>query len=244
MFSMTVQSTINREVQFLQGLVKNVPLATAKALTFTAERVREAEREEINKVFDRPTPYTRNSLFLKSATPQRLESRVWFKDYHGTQQHYLVPQVEGGQRPLKAFERHLIAAGWLKHGEYVVPGERAQLDAYGNMNRGQIVQILSALRALPQQGYLANRNARSEARRAKSKRPRALVNYFVGRPNPKSPVGVWERVPNSGGLRPIMIFVNKLQYRVRFKFYEIAQRVTDREFPIQLRKTLGRSAAI
>lgn len=45
----------------------------ATALTRTAQDVREAVRQELPRVFDRPTPYTLNSLFVRPATAQRLQ---------------------------------------------------------------------------------------------------------------------------------------------------------------------------
>ena len=213
-------------------------LAAAKALTFTAEAVRQAERAEMRRVFDRPTPYTINSLFLKGATPQNLEARVWFKTL-GAKSHYLSPQVDGGARLPKAFEMHLRSAGILPQGMFAVPGGRAQLDAYGNFKSSELVKLLSALRALPQQGYLANRSAASARRRAKQKRPRALVNYFVGAPKRGGPMGVWERV-GQAGLRPILIFVRAPRYRKRFDFYGIAQRVAGEVFPVKYERELQR----
>jgi len=230
MFTLSVKSNIEAVAKRFALQNHERALATAKALTFTADRV-----------FDRPTPFTLNSLYLRGATPARLEARVWFKDLR-FREHYLVPQVHGGDRPLKRFEKYLQRNGWMPAGMYAVPGERADLDAYGNMSRGQIVKILSALRALPETGYLANRSTASAARRAKSKRRKALTNYFVGSPNPGAPAGVWERV-GLKGLRPILIFVRAPRYRARFYFYVIANRVAQREFPALMERALQRAAS-
>ena len=239
MLTITMKSNIAEVTKRFRDLhQEQIPLAVAKALTFTAERVRDAERREMQRVFDRPTPFTLNSLYLRGATPARLEARVWFKDLR-FKQHYLVPQVQGGDRPLKRFEKYLQDSGWLPRGMFVVPGSRADLDAYGNVSRGQLIKVLSALRALPQTGYLANRSAASAARRAKSKRPKALVNYFVGKPKPSSPDGIWERV-GPLGLRPIFIFIRAPHYAVRFRFYEIAERTAQREFNAILEHELQR----
>lgn len=240
MFSMSVKSNVDDVRRNFNAKRVNIPLATAKALTFTAEAVQAAEKKEMQQVFDRATPFTLNSLYLKAATPNRLVARVWFKDLR-FKAHYLVPQVEGGDRPLKRFEKFMQSKGLLPVGMYAVPGSRADLDAYGNMSRGQIVKILSALQALPETGYLANRSARSTARRAKSKKPRALVNYFVGRPNPSAPMGVWERVGEQG-LRPILIFIKAPRYKKRFDFYGIAVEVSNREFPWRLDRALRSSS--
>lgn len=240
MFKMDARSNINEALRNFKDWRVNVPLATAKALTFTGQAVQAAEKQEMPRVFDRPTPFTLNSLYLKPATWADLSVRVFFKDLRW-KAHYLVPQVEGGNRPLKRFEQMLQSRGLMPVGMFAVPGSRADIDAYGNMSRGQLVKILSALNALPETGYLANRSAASAARRARSKKPKALTNYFVGRPTPKDPIGVWERVGKTG-LRPILIFVKTPRYKKRFDFYGIANNVATREFPLNLDRTL-RSAS-
>lgn len=240
MFTLNVRSNVSEALKEFRAFRVNVPLATAKAMTFTAEAVRAEEKTEMLRVFDRPTPFTLNSLYLKPATPSTLTARVYFKDLRW-KAHYLIPQVEGGGRPLKRFEKMLQSRGQMPVGMFAVPGERADLDAYGNMSRGQLIKILSALNALPEAGYLANRSAASAARRARSRKPKALVNYFVGRPSSKDPIGVWERIGKTG-LRPILIFVKAPRYKKRFDFYRIANNVATREFPLRLERAL-RSAS-
>lgn len=234
MFTLSMQSNIEQVTRYMRGTREQIALATAKALTFTAERVRDAERQEMQRVFDRPTPFTLNSLYLRSATPGNLQARVWFKDLRNGP-HYLVPQVYGGERPLKRFEKFLQSSGWLPVGMYVVPGSRAALDRNGNIDKGELIRVLSALRALPQTGYLANRSQRSARRKGKR-----LINYFVGRPNPQSPDGIWQRVGLTG-LRPIYMFVSRPQYQKRFRFHEIATDTSNRWFDQLLEKELKRA---
>lgn len=240
MFTMSVKSNVSDALRDFKSWRVNVPLATAKALTFTGQDVQAAEVKEMRRVLDRPTPFTLSSLYLKSATWADLTVRVFFKDLRW-KAHYLVPEVEGGDRPLKRFEKMLQSRGLLPVGMFAVPGERADLDAYGNMSRGQLIKILSALQALPETGYLANRSAASAARRARSKKPKALINYFVGRPKQSDPMGVWERVGKTG-LRPILIFVKAPRYKKRFDFYGVARNVSTREFPLHLDRALHSSS--
>ena len=95
MLTITMKSNIAEVTRRFRDLhQEQIPLAVAKALTFTAERVRDAEKREMQRVFDRPTPFTLNSLYLRGATPARLESRVWFKDLR-FKKHYLLQQVKG-----------------------------------------------------------------------------------------------------------------------------------------------------
>ena len=106
MMQVSVESNINDVLRKFRARREQLPVAMAKALTFTAERVRDAEKKAIEGAFDRPTPFTLNSLYLRGATPQRLEARVWLKDLR-FREHYLVPQIRGGERPLKRFEKYL-----------------------------------------------------------------------------------------------------------------------------------------
>jgi hypothetical protein len=234
MFALSMQSNIAAATADVRGTREQIALATAKALTFTAERVQTAEKQEMQRVFDRPTQFTINSLYLRGATPFRLEAKVWFRDLR-YKAHYLIPQIAGGDRNLKRFEKFLQSAGKLPVGMYAVPGAGARLDQYGNMSRGQIVQVLSALRALPEAGYLANKTRRTGARRN-----RVTDLLFVGRPHPGWPMGVWQR-QGLMRLKPILIFVRAPRYSKRFDFYGVANSVADREFPAILDRELKRA---
>lgn len=233
--------------RILDGVVKDqVPFATAKALTGTAQLVKKALITEMSSAFDRPTPYTLRSLFLSPAKKTKLEARVWLKDDAGKgtpATKYLLPQIEGGGRRHKRFERALAAVGLLPQGMYVVPGEAAKMDAYGNMARGQVVQILSALKAAETYaGHSANRTARSAKRKG-----RKLAEYFVGNPGggDGKPTGVWQRFGFAYGsaVKPVAIFTRQPQYRVRYKFYDIAEHVVTTEFESQFNAAVATAMA-
>ena len=59
---------------------EQLPFAAAFALTKTAEEIKKQLQAEMREVFDRPTRYTINSLFLEAATKDRMQARVWIKD--------------------------------------------------------------------------------------------------------------------------------------------------------------------
>jgi hypothetical protein len=121
-------------------------------------------------------------------------------------------------RIFKRFEKWLREAGYLPPGRFAVPGEGARRDRYGKMNRGQIVQILSALKAFPETGYAANVTARS---RARNRKPR---DYFVVRfKEGKLIPGVWEKA-GERKIRPVLIFVSGATYRKRLRFFEIGRK--------------------
>lgn len=220
---------------------KQTNFAVARALSRTAVAVKEAQIREMRDVFDRPTRYTLNSVYVKSATTQDLTARVWLKDdtSKGTPANkFLGPQIAGGQRGLKRFEKALRSKGYLPSGMIAVPGSGAKLDAYGNMDRGQIVQMLSYLNAFGQQGYRANMNTKQR----KSFRNRKSSAYFVGRPaDGKLPLGVWQRISTSNVnvIKPILLFVNAPHYESnRFDFFYVAEITVKKTFASELKAAL------
>lgn len=206
---------------------KQVRYAASRTLNRLAqEHVIPAIRHEMTDSLDKPTPFTLRSVRQWGlATRDRLETTVDFKDVAGGARpaaSYLRWQVEGGQRRLKAFEvmlRSVIPA--LQEGYFLVPGAGAKLDAYGNVSRGQIVEILSYFRAFPEEGrgYKMNSTAATRARKAKSTRKRLGITYFVGRPgNGKLPLGIWVRTKVFGygtAVKPVFLFVNAARYEPR-----------------------------
>lgn len=146
----------------LRALDRQARFAQVVALTRTAQDGKAAEVAEIDRAIDRPTPYTRGAVYVQPATPARPESAFGLKDdlTYSAPGHqptnYLRPQIEGGQRNIKAFERLLQLAGHMPQGWKAVPGDAARLDAYGNVSRGQIIQVLSQLRLQLTAGYDRN----------------------------------------------------------------------------------------
>lgn len=202
----------------------HVPFVTAYALTKTAQDVRTEERKVMQDVFDRPTRFTLNSLFVKPATKHNLTAIVHFKEGFGSVPawRYLGPQVEGGPRRHKSFERHLIRAGIMRQDEFAVPGQGVRLDAYGNMRGGDISRILSQLAASPDAHQ--NITRRSKARVKK----RGAARYLLLR-GTRAADGIYHR-KGTREIMPVLIFVPQPQYAKRFPFFETAQQVSRQRF--------------
>lgn len=224
---------------------KQVKFATRVALTRTAKRVEAAERHEMRDSFDQPTPFTMSGLFVRPATASDLSAEVKLKDFASKSStpaaKYLEAQIKGGARGQKRFERALEAIGALPPGYRVVPGEGAQLDAYGNMSRGQIVQILSYFRAFPEAGYKANM---SDKRREALQRRQGFA-YFVGRPGDRLPLGVYQRVQFARGtaVRAVMIFVRNVVYQKTFDFGYVATSTIEQHFAAEFTRALAEARA-
>lgn len=219
--------------------LKHVPFAAALALTRTAQKAQKGVLAVMNQRFDRPTPFALNSLRVvpaKKSDPQPM-AKVYFKDdaFKGTPaSKFLTPEVYGGARNAKRFERALIGKGLMRSGQFAVPAAGAQLDAYGNVRRAQIVQILSALRAFGEQGYMANRTNSK-----RSQRKGAVAQYFVGKMDDIE--GIWQRKQfgHGEGIRPIFVFTDSSpKYRVRVPFDKVVENVARAQFPREFKSAL------
>lgn len=207
---------------------EDAPIVTAYALTKTAQDIKAAEIAVMKSVFDRPSRFTLNALYMKPAKKRDLVAEVYFKEGFGSipAWRYLGPQVEGGPRKHKAHEKRLIRAGHMKPGEYAVPGKGAKLDQYGNLSGSTIERVLSHLQAAEQfAGYQANA---TNSRRSKAKR-RKSGTFFVLRQDRGSPrggvaPGIYLR-QNLNQIVPVIMFVRAPHYKKRFPFYETARKV-------------------
>lgn len=219
-------------------LPKQTRYATMVALNRTASKVRERQYSEMHRVFDRPTPYTLRALRVISATKQNLQAEVGFKEAWAPRASKFMPtQVEGGSRPLKAFE--IAMQQWVttrspqgKLGIYppgtrFVPGPGAKLDAYGNMSRGQIIQILSGLKAMTDR--YANESTRSR-RRAKR-----TSNYWA------TQRGVW--FIQGQKMVMVLIAVRSAQYRKRYPFYEVSEKFIAETWPGEFERAFAEAMA-
>jgi hypothetical protein len=256
MITFSVKSDLEATItRFARIAGDQMPFATAVALTRTAKAAKEEIERQLPSLIDNPTPYTMRGFRLYPATKRKLLAEVDFRVAmgRGTQaRDYLAPLVYGGQRKIKAFERSLQRVGLLPSGMAAVPGKAARLDAYGNMSRGQITQILSYFKAFGEQGYRANITDKRKASMAKgSKRTGARgLSYFVGKPNGgRHPSGVWQKT-NFGeigsAIKPIIIFINRPAYRKQLDVPGIAERVIRGRFSDELSRavTQARRTAI
>lgn len=248
MIQISVKSDLEATVsQWAQVMGDQMPFATALALTRTAKAAKEEVERQLPSLIDRPTPYTMHGFRLYPATKRKLVAEVDFRESFGSgtaARDYLAPQVYGGARKLKAFEKSLQRTGLLPASYGALPGSAAKLDAYGNMSRGQIVQILSYFKAFGEQGYSANITDKRKAALAKgrAKKGERGYTYFVGRPGGgRLPLGVWQRISFGAlgsAIKPVIVFVKQPQYRERLDVPGIARRVIQERFAEELRKSI------
>lgn len=255
---MKFQSNVRDGVDFFARAERQMPYAASVALNRVAVAAHQAVNEQILRVFDRPTPYTQRALRVIRATKENLTARVDFREGAGkgtAADRYLGPQVYGGGRRKKRME---LALGRVGPGGYYVPGAGAELDAYGNISRGQIVRMMSYLQAFGEQGYRANATARSRARTAKVGRSEAGyrringVVYFVsrgkgtmsGNREQRLPAGVWRKSGTHGAdVKPVLLAVENPSYTPRLPFYETVEQVYGERFDAEYSTALDAALA-
>lgn len=240
MLTIDVRHDIERVTRGFTDLeLRQLPFALSLAVNKTAERAHLGIQAEMRRVFDRPTPFTLRSLRVVRGNKAKPEATIGYKDkfFAGADaEKYIGPQVYGGTRSTKRFEVLLAARGLMPSGWVAVPASGARLDAYGNVSRGQIQQILSALRA--QFDPLANRSLSK-----RSQRKARQAQYFVARIG--GTLGVWQRFAFAFGsaVKPVFIFAPSAHYTPRLDFYGVGERVVAREFEGELDRALRRALA-
>jgi hypothetical protein len=100
---------------------KQIPFATARALTFTAKDGANYINKATTKFIDRPNPFTKRAFAFMKATKETLTSMVFAKD---VQAEYLRHIVDGGTRNRQRGK------------PYPVSASKKLLDAYGNFGKG------------------------------------------------------------------------------------------------------------
>lgn len=212
-----------------------IPFATSYAINKTAQRAQIELSREMVRVFDNPTRYTLNGTFIVPSTVKRLYATIKMKDEGGKRSvpadKFITPNVKGGPRRLKGFERALERSGLLPNGWYAVPTRAAPRDQHGNVPSGVIVQMLAQLQSL----QYGNETATSRKRRERKlvKQGLTVYRYFAVLPgrerNRHLAPGIYERFNNQ--IRPVFVYTQRApRYRPRFDFDAVIQRTYDRTF--------------
>lgn len=223
---------------------RRMAAATATALTRTAHALRAEWKDELSRHINQPTTLTQNAPVVRMATAQNLMASVRMRDQvtNGTAPaEYLKPLEYGGGREHKKFERALIEQGSMPSGTYAVPTDFAKRDAYGNVARGQLVQILVQLAGgTVREGYRRVISA-SATRRAQAAIRAGREYVAVLQQQGKLYPGIYARV--GAGLRMVFSFERRVFYRRQLSLADRAQRKAQEVFDKEMRRAVEESAA-
>lgn len=229
-FSVIAHSNVADVLRASKLQAAQFPFAVSLAINKTAQAVRKAEQDEMRRVFDRPTPYTLRSVYIKPSDKRKLEASAWLKGYERDgfkTTHFIGPQVFGGPRRDRRSEHLLRSRGLLRSDEFLVPGYKAKKDSYGNLSRGPLQRALSNIGV--QFDPLQNTTAASAQRNKRRKRPRS--EFFFR--NIDGVKAVWEQ-PRRGDKHVYLLVVKSPRYERRLDFVGVATRTHDKMFRLQL----------
>ena len=218
----------------LGELQRQVPFATALALTRTAEAAKVSVQQEMASVFDRPTSFALNALRVLPATKSRLEAQVFLKDLGGrnieTATTRFAAHVFGGDRNVKKFEAMLRGKGMLLMSEDAVPGEGARLNANGNIDRAQIVEILRWFDAMGAGSYGGAKAKGVRERLAAGSRRRYPRRYFFRRERPGRGIYIETTTGFGKSIQPVLMFVRRSMYKRRLDAGGVVERTVQTQF--------------
>lgn len=225
---------------------RQLPYAAARACTAVAQLAVQDIRTKMPSIFDNPTPFTVNAFYAKPATRTDPTAYVATRDYAAKGRpaiKYLEPQILGGARVMKGFERLLSN---VSGGQFAVPGRGARLNGYGNMSVGQLTQLLSRLKVINDPYQQAT--ARTVKRLLRAKRTVAVSrntsDYFVAHARGNGrPIGVYQ-LTGPGQVAPVLVFSpNAPHYTARFNPELIVTRVVERRMLPEFNKALAAAIA-
>lgn len=122
-----VRSNVKELQRKLSDLAyKQLPFATAQALTALAKNVQAGEKDAMGSIFDRPKPFTVNSVGITAARKDNLQATVYMKDIAAA---YLMPYEFGGKNTLNS-------KALLKP-----VGAVSELDRFGNLPKNYLAKL-------------------------------------------------------------------------------------------------------
>ena len=226
-----VKSELKKLTKDLTNLErKQIPFAMSLALNESATIGQKAGVKEMERVFDRPTPFILKSLRVTRSSKNNLKAEVGFKNVFGkfgsAVENTLKPHIEGGARQPKASEMTLRRAGILRADEFIVPSRALRLNRFGNIPTGTMNKILANIGGFGEQGYKANTPAANRT-----------FKYVVGEVGGTR--GIWSIQAKKW--KPVLIFVKQPKYTARFDFYRVTESEINRGFPGAMRRSLRRA---
>ncbi|HHX0252535.1 TPA: hypothetical protein ACU1YM_002599 [Escherichia coli] len=153
-------STLKDLSRQLKQLQKQIPFATAQAMTSVVRDIAAAQKVALGRKLESPTPFTVNSVGAAGARKNNLRAKVFVRDVAAE---YLEPFEFGGEHKLNS--------------QALLNPKNIKLNKYGNMPRNK----LSQLKAKPNVfvGEVNGVDAvwqRRKPKKAKKKRARRSVN--------------------------------------------------------------------
>ncbi|HBR0796989.1 TPA: hypothetical protein L9H88_005253 [Klebsiella pneumoniae] len=147
-------ATIKDLSRQLQTLQKQIPYATAKAMTAVVRQIAAAQKVALGRKLESPTPFTVNAVGSSGARKNDLRAKVYVRDIAAG---YLEPFEFGGDHKLNS--------------SALLNPKNIKLNKYGNMPRNKLSQLKAKSNVFI--GDVNNVNAVWQRRKPKPAKKRA-----------------------------------------------------------------------
>ena len=235
---LVIKNNVNEVLRELDATSrKQVPFATSLALNNMAWNLAGFRGKKgimprlLPKYIDRPR--YKNPFAVEKATKRYLLAKVKFKD-KGKRvfpARYYYPQVYGGKREAKAFEKALRRMGILGGDEFAVPGKYMKLDRFGNLTGATYSKMLADVN----QVWTGGNDIGAGFGQRTTKRGKKKYFYHHN----LRPRGIWIR-QNKMRAFPAVIFVKGApSYRRRFPMQEIGEAYVNKHFDREFAKAFA-----
>ena len=196
-------------------------MSGSKFMAGTKERNVRINLEKNSKGFlDRPKASVQKGWFLnEKASKNKLIAGLNFKDKPFNRYRYLAPNIQGGKRKQKSFEKLLINHPLpyisISPNAQLVPHAKnftspLKIDTYGNVSRASINYIYDHV---SRSGRINQRESLNTNRRAR-KGAEADPTFLGGTPkNGGRPAGIWWRRADNHKLKLIFKAVDQTDYK-------------------------------
>lgn len=215
--------------------------AVLGAIVDTVKDIHDAEINEMKRVFDAPTEWLKKGLIqaLPTGTDKGQfggkrfgqtisQSGVYFDDNRTgrTPNDVVRPHVYGGTRKKKASEKRLASIGaFSTNTQFSVMGLAQARNKEGNIPGSVYSRMLSDLGAI-------------ETALPKDKKGNPKAAKFFVMKNESGQEYVAERIGDD--LRTVLVFVDSVNYKVRYDFHKVAQKQFEVSMPRHLDRILKR----
>jgi hypothetical protein len=206
-----------------------IPSAIRNTLNDLAFDVRGRMVQEIQRVFDRPTPIVQRLPKVEKASKTKLDARLYLTDFFGgdtnrrSASYALIPHMTGQPdiRGRKGLEIRLQRQGRIGPDEWMVPGAGAKLNAYGNVAASEISRMLADIGAYNQ--YAGDASNTKLATLAKRKGAGRYIWLGAGHALQHNRVrGIYKKVGRK--IIPVMVVITKApRYSKRLRWDEVAR---------------------
>lgn len=199
----------------LSGIRKQIPFATAQALTSVACQIEQGEKKGLQRQLENPTPFTVNAVRSTAARKTNLTAKVFVMD---TAASYLDPFEFGGLHKL--------------NGKALLNPKNIRLNKYGNLSRNKLAQ----LKANPNDfiGTVTTKTGKSINgvwQRKKYKK--------VGKRKKRSPNGTRREARKQRPPKLLIRFGNALEVKEHLNYFDRANKMAEALMPSALSQAMA-----